>query len=171
MVFRKPTDADIDEIEAFKAEFAADGSTMDGTGQLSRISAAEWLAAIRAAEDRSKPDSVPCLLYGLFDEEGRRLVGLIQLRLRLTGYLQDFGGHIGYCVRPTERRKGYAKAMLRCALDVCRTEGLSRVLITCLETNVGSAKTIEACDGVYEKTVYDDRNYKANMKRYWIELA
>lgn len=96
------------------------------------------------------------------------LLGLIQVRLVLKGYLVDFGGHIGYCVRPSKRRKGYAKLMLLKALDVCSSEGLDRVMITCLEDNMASARTIEACGGVFEKTVYDNLNYLANMKRYWI---
>lgn len=167
-IFRKPTRQDIPEIEAFKAEFAADGSSMDGTGILFRASAEEWLAYIDQME-ADTPGSVPCLQYGLFDESGR-LLGLLQIRLRLLGYLVDFGGHIGYCVRPSERRKGCAVEMLRRALGICRERGLDRVLVTCLEDNLGSARTIERCGGTLEKIVYDDRNYHANMKRYWIEL-
>ena len=51
-----------------------------------------------------------------------------------------------------------------------RLLGLEKVLVTCLEDNIGSAKTIEGCGGIFEKIVYDDVNYKANMKRYWIPL-
>ena len=112
----------------------------------------------------------PCLQYGLFCKENNRLLGLIQIRLELKGYLINFGGHIGYCVRPSERRKGYAKTMLKAVLDICKKEGLEKVLVTCLEDNIGSAKTIEGCGGIFEKIVYDDVNYKANMKRYWIPL-
>ena len=165
--FRKPSRSDAAEITAFKEAFAAANSGMDGTGILFRSTAEEWLENIRAAEIS---DSLPCLQYGLFDSDTGRLLGLIQIRLRLVGYLVDFGGHIGYCVRPSERRKGCAKEMLLRALDVCRAEGLNEVLVTCLEDNVGSAKTIEACGGILEKTVFDDVNYKANMKRYWITL-
>lgn len=167
LTFRKPSDHDAAQIEAFKAEFAADGSSMDGTGILFRASALEWLAYVDQME-ADTPGSVPCLQYGLFD--GDRLLGMLQIRLRLLGYLVDFGGHIGYCVRPSERRKGYAKDMLRRALDICREKGFDRVLVTCLEDNAGSARTIEGCGGVLEKVVYDDRNYQANMKRYWIAL-
>lgn len=166
--FRKPAVSDAAEIEAFKTEFAADGSSMDGTGILFRASAEEWLAYIDRME-ADVPDSVPCLQYGLFDENDR-LLGLIQIRLCLRGYLVDFGGHIGYCVRPSERRKGYAKDMLRRALGICRERGMERVLVTCLEDNAGSARTIEACGGTLEKVVFDDRNYQAYMKRYWIAL-
>lgn len=167
--FRKPNLNDIEEIEMFKKEFEENNSGMDGTGILFRSSAEEWIEYINELENRNNPNIIPSLQYGLFDEENR-LLGLIQIRLELKGYLINFGGHIGYCVRPSERRKGYAKSMLRLALDVCRKEGLEKVLVTCLEDNVGSAKTIESCGGVFEKVVFDDLNYKANMKRYWISL-
>lgn len=169
--FRKPALRDADEITAFKQECEAYHSGMDGTGILFKSSAKEWLAYNLDMEARDRPEIVPSLQYGLFEKDSGRLLGLIQLRLELKGYLIDFGGHIGYCVRPTQRRRGYAKEMLRQALDVCRQEGLDRVLVTCLADNVGSAKTIEACGGVYEKTVYDDKNYLADMKRYWIALS
>ncbi len=166
LVFRKPDENDVQEITAFKADFQNSG--MDGTGTLFRVSAEQWLEHIKKMEKADDPNSVLCLQYGLFDDN--RLLGLIQIRLELRGYLVEFGGHIGYSVRPSERRKGYAKTMLKAALEVCREEGLEKVLITCLEDNIGSAKTIESCGGIFEKTVYDDVNYKANMKRYWISL-
>ncbi len=169
LVFRKPTKADMDEIEAFKQEFAAYNSGMDGTGILVNSTVQEWLDYIDKMEDRNNPNSVPCFQYGLFQEDGR-LLGMLQIRERLLGYLVEFGGHIGYCVRPTERRKGYAKDMLTRGLQLCREKGLEKVMITCLEDNIGSAKTIEACGGIFEKVIYDDVNYQANMKRYWITL-
>ena len=167
--FRKPEERDASEITAFKQECQAQGSGMDGTGILFRATAEEWLAYNRQMERPDDPASVPSLQYALFRPEGH-LLGFLQIRLELKGYLVDFGGHIGYCVRPSERRRGYAKEMLRRALDICRREGLDRVLVTCLEDNVGSARTIESCGGVYEKTVFDGRNYQANIKRYWIAL-
>lgn len=170
VIFRKPEYCDIDEITAFKQECQAAGSGMDGTGILFRSSAEEWLEYNKSLENRDDANIIPSLQYGLFDSVNGRLLGLIQIRLLLKGYLVDFGGNIGYCVRPSERRKGYAKEMLCRALELCRPEGLKAVLITCLTDNIASAKTIEACGGVFERVVFDDKNYKADMKRYWIEL-
>ncbi len=166
--FRKPVPNDAQEITNYKAEFQKNG--MDVTGTLFRISAEEWLEHIKKMENGDNPDSVPCLQYGLFDADNNRLLGLIQIRLALKGYLADFGGHLGYSVRPSERRKGYAKTMLKAALNICKNSGIEKVLITCLEDNIASAKTIESCGGILEQITYDDVNYKANMKRYWISL-
>lgn len=166
LYFRKPDAGDIPEIEAFKAEF--DPMEMDGTGSLCNTSAQEWLAYNRRMEDRSNPEIVPCLQYALFDDG--RLLGLLQIRLALRGYLIRFGGHIGYCVRPSQRRKGYARYMLRQALDICRQEGITRALITCLEHNTASARTIESCGGKLESIVFDDENYRQNLRRYWVDL-
>ncbi|MDE5856052.1 MAG: GNAT family N-acetyltransferase [Anaeroplasmataceae bacterium] len=166
---RKPNIDDVKEITAFKQEFIENNSGMDGTGILIKVSAEEWLKFNKNMETTSDSNYVKSIQYGLFNQENR-LLGLIQIRLELKGYLIEFGGHIGYCVRPSERKKGYAKIMLKLTLDVCKQRGLDRVLITCLENNVASAKTIEACGGIFEKIVFDDKNYQATMKRYWIEL-
>ncbi len=169
MKFRKPNLQDIKEIESYKKEFIDSKSSMDGTGILVKASAEEWLKYNQEMETIEAPTLSKALQYGLFDENDR-LLGLLQIRLELKGYLIDFGGHIGYCVRPTERRKGYAKTMLQEALCICKDKGLKKVLITCLETNIASSKTIEACGGIFEKIIFDHINYKENLKRYWIEV-
>jgi predicted acetyltransferase len=73
----------------------------------------------------------------------------------------DEGGHIGYSVRPSARRRGHATEALRQAIPRARSLGLPRLLLTCLETNVASRKVIERNGGVYE----DTRN---GTRRYWI---
>ncbi|TSB21636.1 GNAT family N-acetyltransferase [Streptomyces benahoarensis] len=76
-------------------------------------------------------------------------------------FLLAHGGHIGYDVRPTARRRGHATAMLRAALPRARVLGLDRVLITCDATNTASRKVIEACGGLFE----DRRGVKL---RFWV---
>lgn len=82
----------------------------------------------------------------------------------MTDLLRDSGGHIGYDVRPTARRRGYASAMLGEALPVARALGLDQVLVTCDSDNVASRKVIEANGGRYEDT-------RDNKLRYWIRTG
>lgn len=87
----------------------------------------------------------------------------------LNDFLLHYGGHIGYSVRPDERRRGYASWMLAQGLDYCRSMGLRKVLITCLDTNEASRRTILHAGGVYESTEHEP-NENENLERYWITL-
>ena len=95
-----------------------------------------------------------------FDE----YVGRITLRHELTEPLFEWGGHIGYVVRPSARRRGHASAALAGMLEVCRTLGIDPVLVTCDVDNDASRRTIERAGGRYEDT-------RAGKLRYWIPLA
>lgn len=78
----------------------------------------------------------------------RLRIGVIDLRHHINHpVLSVWGGHFGYSVRPDERRKGYAKEMLRLNLQNCRSYGLSKVMITCDCDNTASEKTIIANGG------------------------
>jgi len=79
----------------------------------------------------------------------------------------DWAGHIGYGVRPTERRKGYASEILRLALDECRRMGMKKVMVGCHQDNIGSKKTIEKNNAVYERDVIAEGK---PAFVYWIEL-
>ena len=92
---------------------------------------------------------------------------MIDIRHRLNEYLLQFGGNIGYSVRPSQRRKGYATEMLALALEECRKLGLNRALVTCDKTNIGSAKTIQKNGGVLENEVLEGDRI---TQRYWIAL-
>ena len=97
-----------------------------------------------------------------------RIVGIIDLRHHIDHpILGVWGGHIGYSVRPSERRKGYAKEMLRLNLQNCRALGLTRVMVTCNRENPASEKTILANGGVFEKEVQVNGGW---IRRYWITL-
>lgn len=91
------------------------------------------------------------------------------MRHYFNDYLSEFGGHIGYSVKPSERRKGYATSMLNAILPYCREIGLDKILITCIDGNIGSEKTILNNGGIYESTVYEPCE-KCSLKRFWIAL-
>lgn len=131
---------------------------------------ADWLETLKTLEnpDTCPPDLVPATQYLCVRETDNYLVGLINIRHRLNEYLENFGGHIGYSIRPGERGKGYAKAQLLLALDKCRELGIKRLLLTCNQDNRASRRTILACGGILEDTRIDpDGNH---MQRYWIDM-
>ena len=94
---------------------------------------------------------------------------MLDIRHHLNEYQEKFGGHISYCIAPSERRKGYATQMLKRALPVCRDLGIDKVLITCIKGNEGSKRTILNNGGVYESTVYEPEE-KTEPEKYWITL-
>ncbi|TVR55156.1 MAG: GNAT family N-acetyltransferase [Spirochaetaceae bacterium] len=109
---------------------------------------------------------VPATLFFL-QATGGRLLGAIHFRHFLNERLRANGGHIGYGVRPSERKKGYAQVMLRLLLEELADRNVMRVLITCDEDNTASARTIEKCGGVLEdKVVFED----VLTRRYWITI-
>ena len=108
------------------------------------------------------------LLFGFVGEE---IVGRLSIRHQLNDFLATIGGHIGYVTVPQFRRHGYATEMLRQALPIARSIGLTRVLLTCDEGNIGSQKTIEKCGGVYEKSILGRESERdVQKRRYWIDL-
>ena len=110
------------------------------------------------------PDRVPATF--LVAEVDETIVGRVSIRHALNDFLANFGGHIGYGVRPAHRRRGYAGAMLRQALVVARGAGVGRVLLTCDDANENSASIIERAGGTLEDIrVGPDGIAK---RRYWI---
>lgn len=162
------------EADAFRfiREFIAHSSAINGVGGLDRYEDYdEWL---RKLDDdlkvpNSSEDRVPAHTYFCLRQSDGRIVGMINIRHRLNDFLLREGGHIGYSIRPTERRKGYGTQMLKLALEKCRELNLDRVLITCDKVNVASARVIINNNGVLENELYSEL-YSEIIERYWITL-
>jgi predicted acetyltransferase len=171
IVLKRPSPKYKEAIESYKQAFLNAQSSMDGTGSLLKSKTAlDWIEALKQIENpRTCPeDKVPSSTYLAIRKTDHALVGIIDLRHHINHpILSVWGGHIGYSVHPGERRKGYAKAMLGEVLEIAKTRGLTKVLITCDEDNVASLKTIESHGGVFEKNVSTDEGV---IKRYWINL-
>lgn len=114
-----------------------------------------------------KPEYSPQTTYGVFDDEN--LIGGFNLRHTLKGDLINYGGNIGFLIRPSERKKGYGVTMLSLALEKAREIGLDKVLISCRNDNIGSAKIIEKNGVIYDSNYYDEK-LKKMYKRYWVDL-
>ena len=165
MVLRRPTLADKESILNMMAEFEETQSAHDGGfWDAEAFVYEDWLESNRDMEmGLGIPDGwVPAVQLVAFARDGQAL-GFLNLRLRLSDYLREKGGHIGYSIRPSERGKGYAKESLRQGLEVAKGKNIKQALVTCSTKNPASRAVILANGGVYE----DVRN---GTERYWIEL-
>lgn len=155
----------------FRSEFLPESEHIPGSAALGKYSAYhEWLDHVIAAKaGLPERDLVASTQYLAFTADTGRLVGCIQLRNSLNNYLENYGGHIGYSVRPSERRKGYASSMLAECLTQAASIGLNRVLITCDEDNLASEGVIRKAGGIYEDT-RDEPNSRPK-KRFWIDIS
>ena len=115
-------------------------------------------------QDGRVPDST----YFCLDLDRNIFVGAVNIRHYLNENLLFSGGHIGDGIRPSERRKGYATAMIRLALEECRKMGIRRVLMTCDKDNIGSAKSIVKNGGILENEIVNEDG--VTEQRYWIDL-
>lgn len=167
-----PTQDYAKDIWRFRQEIidSSDEDKFAGCSGLEECASAdEWIESIRLKSDITTcPEGrVPSYVYIAVRSSDNKIVGIMDLRHHINHpILGTWGGHIGYYVRPDERRRGYGKQMLR--LNVCNAKalGLTRVLVTCHQGNIGSEKTILANGGVYENSLEVDG---AIIKRFWIE--
>ncbi|ENB9404993.1 GNAT family N-acetyltransferase [Bacillus paranthracis] len=114
------------------------------------------------------PDSwVPDSTYWLVTDHNR-IVGAVNIRHSLTEHLFNAGGHIGYGIRPSERRKGYATKLLALSLEKAKQLNITKALIVCDEVNIASEKTILHNGGLRDKDfIEEDGNV---VRRFWVEL-
>ena len=170
IILVKPDLSYADEIIKYKKESLAESPIINGSAGLDRFSSIEiWFEELkkRSCEDTVPKGLVPSSTYLGLREKDNYIVGMIDIRHYLNEYLTQVGGHIGYGVRKTERNKGYAKQMLKLALEKCKELKIKKVLITCDEDNIASEKVILSANAKLE----DIRNVDGeNKKRFWIDL-
>ena len=175
-----PTKAREADAMEFLAEFIEANTVIHGSGgfDLYMDDYDGWLK--RLAEDRVREateNRVPAETYFLVRESDNRIVGTINIRLKLNKALWNFGGNIGYSIRPSERRRGYNKINLFLALCVCKNRGMEAVMLACEKRNIASAKSIQALGGklIYEfmdeELGHEVQNYVIDVRRVLDEFS
>lgn len=112
-------------------------------------------------------DIMPQSTFWLVNED-YKVVGIVRVRHRLNERSLQYGGHIGYYIRPAERGKGYGKKALQLALEKLRRAGTARALLTVHPDNTISKQIVLACGGVQDGQGQDPVS-GAIVDRYWID--
>ena len=165
-----------DEIIEYLDEFVKYNSNINGTGSLDKIydgytfeEALERCLNMKNEEYAKSINRVPGKTFLLIRKNDNKIVGTINIRWNLSEKMLEFGGHIGYGIRPTERRKGYNKIQLYLVLLEAQKLNLDKVMLDCSVHNLGSDKTIKALGGILERCELDESdNTMTNV--YWINV-
>lgn len=164
------------EIIDYINEFVLYNSDINGMGPLDKIlegytfeQALAMCLNVKDEKYAKKLGRCQSKTFLLIRENDNRIIGTINVRWNLPEEMKQFGGNIGYGIRPTERRKGYNKINLYLGLIEAQKLGLDKVILDCDANNLGSAKTIQALGGVLEKTEIDP--YDGILTSvYWFEV-
>lgn len=173
LILVSPTDLYEKQVMSYRDEMLKSGDSFDGCAGLEEVEVfAEWVDFDRRLKAKYQDAYVPSEVYLAIRHSDNQLVGIIDFRHPISEFLLNFGGNIGYSIRPSERQKGYATEMLRLLLLKCRDFGESKVLLTCDKGNEASCKTIISNKGVLENEVADSvgLSKSGTIQRYWITL-
>lgn len=143
----------------FNQEAAAPNLSRDGFEQYLKQRLTEGDTSVEPA-----PGRVHCSYYWIVEDGQDEILGFLAIRHELNDFLFNYGGHIGYSVRPSARRRGVATKALAESLRLAPGLGIEDVLVTCVEENEASRAVIEGNDGQYEDT-------RDGFRRYWFPVG
>ncbi len=150
------------------------GSDINGSGSLDSWyeDYEGWLEKLELEKNQETcpPNRSPGRTYFLIRESDNKIVGMANLRYPLTDDLSEYGGNIGYGIRPAERGKGYSKVLLYLVLQKCKEVDLEKVLITADDNNPASWRTILALGGILENKVPNKYEDGGVLRRYWVDV-
>jgi len=171
MLLMKSGEAVPQDLEVVLLELGAGDNRFKGTSfGRGECSLAEFLQECKDGEDERMISAhmVPQSVCWLMVDSGR-MVGIVRVRHRLNERLIQYGGHIGYYVRPSERGKGYGKEALRLGLSRLGELGVSRALLTVNPSNIASIQVVLSNRGVQDGQGIDSVSGEV-VNRYWIDL-
>lgn len=167
IAFILPTEANRNDVLSFYDEVEKSGGTCIGFGNWKDYDL--WL---KGMQNRHTGKDLP---EGYVREnfylcyEGKTLVGVFSLKFELTEFLLNFGGHVGYAVRPSARNRGIATQIMKQGKELAAKAGFERILCVCDEDNAASEKVILKNGGIFENKIFDPEE-QVFVKRYWINI-
>ncbi len=169
MDFVFPSESSRADVLSFYREFEESGGSCIGYGDGAYKEYNMWLTGMQNRKTgKNLPQGYVRENFYLCYEKGK-MVGVYSFKFELTEYLLNYGGHIGYAVRPSERKKGYATVILEKGLQIAKESGFQKVLLVCDADNAASEKVILKNGGVLENTLFAPEE-NVLVKRYWISL-
>lgn len=173
LILVKPTLDYENQVMQYRKEMFDNNDSFDGCAGLEEVdNYSDWIDFDNRLKKKYGDNYVPSCVFLCVRVVDNKVVGIIDFRYPLSDFLLKYGGNIGYSISPSERRKGYATIMLSLILEVCKSSGLTRVLLTCDKDNDASRRTIIRNGGILENEVIDDVGLSkcGIIQRYWIEL-
>lgn len=158
MLLRKPKLEDKENLKDYMEEHHLNGEmSISASNGMSTMTYEDWLKKLEHDELGKNKEWGVSETYIL--EDNNKVIGMLNIRYTLSEDMAEIYGHIGYGVRPTERRKGIATYMLKEALMKCKEKGMPEVILGCYEDNIGSNKIIIKNNGIlYKKSKMRDKN-------------
>ncbi len=174
LFFAEPSMAYAKEIIGYRAEMLEADSSFDGCFSMKRMPdpkeysdyCTEWANPSRPLDEKGARGTVLLCVR----KADNRMVGCMQVHHVLNERMKNYTGHVGYSVRPSERRKGYATRMLAKAKDYLSSFGFSEIVVSCVPENEASRRTILSNGGELIETVYMKEDH-VNLERYSIKLV
>ena len=173
----EPTIERKNEAFEYLNEFVRFDSELNGTGSMDKCldgwTYEECLIEMQKRKDKDYAYSInrcPSKTFFFIRKNDNKIIGMINIRYDISQELLKKGAsHIGYSIRPTERKKGYNKIQLYLGLLEEQKVGEKRILLDCTVDNIGSNKSIISLGGILEKTEIDENDNKLT-NYYWIDV-
>jgi len=150
-----PSEKYIDSFFQAMSEFAEEGIPQISAG----ITREQFPAYVQRLHDQAvgknlKEGHVPSKEFWIIDDEG--YAGRIILGLAFIPASDRVGHHVGYAVRQSKRRRGYATMALQCLREEARKLKVYKLMPSCDAANIASRKVIERNGGVLLNGEPDD---------------
>lgn len=168
--------------EEFKSEFLEmQEPVIHGSALFDQMEYEQWLAHNTNNRQKNTVNIawVTATTFFAVRKRDLKIVGIIDIRHNLENeFLAQYGGHIGFSVRPGERKKGYATEILKMGIEYAKSLNIEKLMIACFSDNIPSIKTIIKCGGVLSETKIYTGGQLVNIPDrvdklvniYWIDL-